>query len=283
MLKEYFKKFTFGLVGFFALIGVLFSFVFVGMQFDILKVRGSIKDRNKFFTNDKDTGAQTLLCTPTRYHACEWNSTSEWGVVKSGLTKDAEKILLVSKQTGVSSRMIASVVVPEQIRYFTAERESFKKIFEPLKILSSLSKFSLGISGIKQETADLIERYARSPESEFYPGDGISELISYSDNEDHDTALYNRLTDKNDHYYQYLYTAIFIKEISAQWAKHGYDISQSPEVVVTLFNLGFKSSEPNSTPVVGGSTITLGGENYTYGRLGSIFYRSTELSDIFPI
>ncbi len=53
--------------------------------------------------------------------------------------------------------MIASVVVPEQTRFFTSNREVFKRYFEPLKILGSLSQFSLGVSGIKEDTAIQIE------------------------------------------------------------------------------------------------------------------------------
>ena len=65
--------------------------------------------------------------------------------------------------------MIVATVAPEQIRFFTSNRESFKKYLEPLKILVSLSKFSLGVSGIKQETANKIEEYANNPTSPFYP------------------------------------------------------------------------------------------------------------------
>ena len=97
----------------------------------------------------------------------------------------------------------------------------------------------------------------------------------------HDTELYNRLTDEKDHYYSYLYTALFIKEIESQWAKSGFDVTKKPEVIVTLFNIGFNSSIPNANPTVAGSSITLGGHTYTYGELGTLIYNSNELSDIF--
>ena len=95
--------------------------------------------------------------------------------------------------------------------------------------------------------------------------------------------LYDRLTDDKDHTYQYLYTAIFIKEIEAQWQKAGYDISDNPGVIVTLFNIGFQHSVPKAMPATGGSVITSGGKNYTYGLLGTYFYDSTQLTDIFPM
>jgi hypothetical protein len=178
--------------------------------------------------------------------------------------------------------MIASAVVPEQLRYFTSNRESFKKYFEPLKILSSLSKFSLGVSGIKQDTAVQIEQYANNPNSQFYPGPEMAALLAYPEGSDHDKVLYSRLTDAKNHYYSYLYTAVFIKEIEAQWKRAGYDVTNRPDVTVTLFNIGFGVSHPNANPRVAGSVITLGGKDYTFGELGTLFYQSDELLDVLP-
>ncbi len=179
--------------------------------------------------------------------------------------------------------MIATVVVPEQTRFFTANREVFKRYFEPLKILGSLSQFSLGVSGIKQETAKDIEKYAADPASAFYPGASMAALFSYdATTTDHDEALYNRLTDAKDHYYSYLYTALFIKEIESQWYANGFDISQNPEAIATLFNIGFSGSHPNASPKAAGAVIATGGNTYNYGTLGGLFYRSDELADIFP-
>ncbi len=268
------------LLGIFALIGLAFTVVYFGMQFGLFNVRGSIAGRNQFFQKAPIT-VNTPPCTDLQA-VCEWNATPEWAVVKGGLAKDSAVIQKVAAQTSVGARMMASVVVPEQIRFFTANREIFKSYFEPLKILGSLSQFSLGVSGIKQETAGNIEKYANDPASPFYPGDGMSALIAYQDTADHDTELYDRLTDEKDHYYQYLYTAIFIKEIESQWRNAGFDISQKPEVVVTLFNLGFQASHPNPNPATGGSAIGTGGRTLAYGELGALFFHSPELSDIFP-
>lgn len=269
------KKITTWLVGIFALIGFTFTMVFIAMQFGFLNVRGSISERNSFFEK-KDIPS----CTDQGKMICEWNTTAEWEAIKGGLLKDRSIISRVSIETGVSERMIAAVVVPEQIRFFTSEREEFKKYFEPLKILGSLSQFSLGVSGIKQETARLIETYAASTTSPFYPGEGLAELIRYTSSTiNRDTELYNRLTDSKNHYYSYLYTALYIKEIETHWKKAGYDVSKKPEVVVTLFNIGFQGSNPNPQPKTGGALITVGGKQYTYGELGSAFYYSDELPE----
>lgn len=90
-----------------------------------------------------------------------------------------------------------------------------------------------------------------------------------------------RLTDEKDHYYSYLYAGLYIKQIIKQWEKAGYDISNRPEIVATLYNLGFIKSEPKPNPEVGGADIDLSGFKYTFGSLGYQFYYSGLLSDIF--
>ena len=283
-LKHIGKWVAIVLVVIFALIGLLFSGVFVGMHFGIFDVRGSIADRNAFFgTSTSALASSTAPCVDITKTQCDWNQTPEWTVVDGGLLKDQNIIAQVSTQTGVSKRMIAAVVVPEQIRFLTSDRELFKSYFEPLKILGSMSMFSLGVSGIKEQTATQIENYANDPSSPFYPGPDVAPLLAYSaSSTSHDAQLFNRLTDSMNHYYSYLYTAVYIKEVEAQWKAAGYDISQNPETVTTLFNIGFGDSHPNPTPMAGGAPITTGGVIYTYGALGAAFYHSNEEIAIFP-
>jgi hypothetical protein len=253
------------------------------MQYGIFNVRGSSTVRNLSLGVVPSTFTSTCnAVNGTTPKTCNWEDTVEWGVLSAALAKDQGVIDQVSNQTGVPARMIVSAVVPEQLRYFTSNRESFKKYFEPLEILSSLSKFSLGVSGIKQDTATEIENYANDPTSPFYPGSDIAPLLAYPAGVDHDTEQYNRLTDPHNHYYSYLYTAVFIKEIESQWAASGFDVTQRPDVIVTLFNIGFGASHPNANPQVAGSIITLGGEQYSFGELGTLFYQSNELTNVFP-
>lgn len=287
----------------FAIIGFLFTSVFVAMQFGLLNVKGNISERNAFFDKPlkkvKSGPSNSIIpsqisgtttqgtetdnsCVDAQSKTCSWNETREWQVVSGGLLKDKDIIYRVSKETGVPPRLLATIVVPEQTRFFTAEREVFKRYFEPLKILGSLTKFSLGISGIKQETALAIEKYATDPTTPFYPGEKYAALIEYEQADKHDDQLYARLTDSKNHYYSYLYTAIFIKEIESQWKHDGYDISNDAGAITTLFNLGFAKSHPNPIPHLGGAQITTGGQTYTYGDLGSLFYNSSELIKDFP-
>lgn len=303
----------------FACIGVATTGVFFAMHFDLLNVRGSIDDRNQYFleayreqqaalhaaTNEKqpqgrlarlvmaadavataEEEEEVVLdrpCVDTTQETCVWNETTEWAVINAALAKDAEVLKRVEAETGVPARVIAAVVVPEQARFFSSNREVFKRWFEPMKLLGSLSQFSLGVSGIKQETARQIESFANDPNSAFYPGDGVAALIAYGGEENKDDILYGRLTDEKDHYYSYLYTALFVKEVMAQWERAGFGAKVRPEVVVTLFNLGFEKSKPNDDPTAGGATLQIGGQDYTYGTLGGLFYYSEELLEELPI
>src|SRR6185436_5578017 len=94
---------------------------------------------------------------------------------------------------------------------------------------------------------------------------------------DHDTERVERITDSHNHYYSYLYTALYIKEVLTQWTNAGFDISKRPEIISTLYNIGFSGSHPNPEPHTGGSTIEIGNEQYTFGSLGYEFYYSGEL------
>ncbi|HVU80152.1 MAG TPA: hypothetical protein VHD37_02190 [Candidatus Paceibacterota bacterium] len=281
-MKPFLKQFAMGGVLVFALIGFVFTAVFFAMQLGLLNVRGSIAERNAFFLGNATTTLPAEPCDDKRKSVCAWSETPEWDAVKGGLIKDAGVLGRVSAETGIPARMIAAVVVPEQMRFFTSNREVFKRYFEPLKILGSLSQFSLGVSGIKEDTAKAIEAYAADPSSAFYPGAGMSALIEYAPGADRDAELYNRLTDAKDHYYSLLYTALYIKEVEMQWARAGFDISDKPGTIATLFNIGFANSHPNAAPRTAGAGITAGGQTYAYGELGAEFYASNELSDVLP-
>lgn len=291
-MSRWLKAFLLTLLIVFAVIGLAFTVIFAGMRFGAFNVRGAIDSRNAFFWQAaSDTPAATAdlaqmqeaqACVEKGKESCAWTETPEWAVVKAGLAKDESVIGRAAGAAGVDPRLVAAAVVPEQLRFFASNREVFKRYFEPLKILGSLTQFSLGVSGIKQETAARIEQYAADPASSFYPGPGYAELVAYPDGADHDKALYARLTDDKNHYYSYLYTALYLKEIQSQWQRAGFAIGGNPEAQVTLFNIGFDASHPNASPRAAGAAITVGGMTYPFGTLGGLFYRSEELTDVFP-
>jgi hypothetical protein len=265
---------------FFAIIGFLFCGVFVAMKLHLTDVRGSIDSRNAFFDQNKETEKRII---EAKKNNPEWMNTKEWETLKNGIIKDQEVIFRVSRETDLPARLIVSSIIPEQLRFFTSNREAFKKYFEPLKVLGTYTQFSYGISGIKMDTAKKIENNLKDKESQFYLGQGFENVLDYTESGDTDTLRLARFTDSHNHYYSYLYTAMFIKEIEAQWERSGYSIKNRPEVYATLFNIGFDRSVPKENPSVGGSTITIDGNDYTFGGLTYDFYYSSELSEIFPI
>lgn len=197
------------------------------------------------------------------------------------MIKDKEPILEASRVSGVPARMIAAVVIPEQFRFFSSNRESFKRYFEPLKLLGNGTKFSFGVAGIKTGTAMQIEENLKDKNSVYYAGADHENDLNFTTS-DPDTERMDRLTDSHNHYFSYLYSGLFINQISNQWKNAGYSIDNRPEVISTLFNLGFSHSQPKANPEVGGAEIVINGRSYTFGGIAYEFYYSNELVDIFP-
>jgi hypothetical protein len=269
----------------FAIIGFVFVCVFFAMKLHLTDVKGSIDSRNSFYGNVTNSQSRIKDATSqTQYlENVEWMNSSEWEILKSGIMKDQSVIERVSSESGTPARLIISSIISEQLRFFTSNRESFKKYFEPLKILGTYTQFSYGISGIKMETAKKVEENLKDATSPFYLGINYENILNYDNPTDIDAQRLARFTDSHDHYYSYLYTALYLKEIMNQWEKAGFPVNNRPEVIATLFNLGFDKSVPKENPDVGGTTITINGKDYTFGGLAYDFYYSQELVDIFPI
>lgn len=212
----------------------------------------------------------------------EWMNIAEWADFKIAVAKDKKLIDSVAKQTNVEERLIVACLVGEQIRLFNSDREAYKRWIGPLKILSVESKFSLGVTGIKELTAKNIEAYLKDSTSKYYLGKQYENLLDFkTDNPEKERI--DRLTTFKNHFYSYMYAAIFLKQIKVQWQKAGFPIEDRPEILATLFNVGFPQSVPKSNPRVGGSTITVHENKYSFGALAYQFYYSGEMYDIFPM
>lgn len=223
--------------------------------------------------NQKDTG-NTLS-------AFEWMNIQEWSDFKIAVAKDVKLVDSVAQQTGVEGRLIVSCLVGEQIRLFNSDREAYKKWISPLKILSVESMFSFGVTGIKEQTAMQIEEHLKNPKSVYYLGEKYEHLLDFKTNNPTQERI-SRLTDFHNHYYSYLYAAIFLKQVKMQWERAGFPIDHRPEILVTLFNVGYPQSVPKAHPKVGGSTIKIKDKAYTFGAVAYQFYYSGELFDLFP-
>ena len=220
--------------------------------------------------------------TPLAQTAYVWADSAEWAVMKSAFIRDQEYINKAAKDAGISPRILLGGVLGEQFRFFTNSRDSFKSYFEPLKILASLSKFSFGIAGLKPETVKRIDEQLQNPTSVFYLGKEMENVVTYPPDSDHDAVRFERITDTKNTYYSYLYAGLFMRMVIAQWGHAGYDISDRPGVLSTLYNLGFNRSIPKENPGAGGAPITIGGQEFSFGELGYEFYYSGELLNEFP-
>jgi len=210
-----------------------------------------------------------------------WPDAEEWKTVVDSVLKDRDGITRVATMVDIDPRLIVSDLIVEQLRVYYSARELYKKYFEPLKILSNMNKMSLGVMAIKEETAIQIENYLKDKTSPYYLGEKYENLLNYADGQDVAAERYNRLMD-NKHYYSYLYAAIYLKQMMTQWKNAGFDISNRPEIIGTLFNVGFPQSKPNANPKIGGSSVTIGQNKYSFGRLSYEFFYSGELVEAFP-
>ena len=211
----------------------------------------------------------------------EWMNISEWQDFKYAVAKDKHLIDSAANLAGVEPRLIVSVLVGEQIRLFNSNREAFKKWIGPLKILSVETTFSLGVTGIKVPTAQTIEKNLYDSTSLFYLGEKYEHLLDFH-TQNTAQERFNRLTSYKNHFYSYLYAALNVKQIKVQWEKSGFPIGNRPEILATLYNIGYEVSVPKENPVVGGSGINIKGKQYSFGAVAYEFYYSGELYDLFP-
>jgi hypothetical protein len=221
--------------------------------------------------------------------AYEWMNVAEWKYFREALRKDKPYIDSAAKVTGVEARTIVAALVGEQVRLFNSRRERFKEYIAPLKSLSVGTMMSFGPTGIKENTAMKIERYLKDSTSVYYLGKEYEHLLDFDSTEVFQHAVHDtmslrvkRLAQYKDHYYSFLYTALFIKQIKMQWERAGFPIDERPEIFASLFNLGYQKSKPKKNPGVGGSVFKVKDKEYTFGGVSFDFYYSGELADLFP-
>lgn len=214
-------------------------------------------------------------------NAIPWMNTVEWEALKPSILKDSAALRKAGEITGVEPRLIVGCLVGEQIRLFNSKREMFKKYLGPVKVLSVQSQFSYGVNGVKEFTAKAVEEHLKDPNSEFYMGKHYENILDF-ETADHSNERYRRLVDYRNHLYSYIYTGCILHQTMLQWRRAGYDISDRPDILFTLFNVGFSQSEPKPDPRCGGSHISIDGRLYTFGAVGFDFYYSGELAAVFP-
>ena len=229
--------------------------------------------------NEETLTAQSQTDTT---NAFVWQDQERWPILQEAILKDKDIIIQAAQLADADPRLIVACLAGEQLRLFNSQRELFKPFFSPMKILANSDTISLGTMGIKPDTGKQIESHLQDKNSPYYLGEKYAHLLDFKSN-DHEGERYARFTDDDNQFYSYLYAALYLEQFKTQWRQSGYPIDDRLEIVTTLYNVGFPQSEPNADPQVGGSTITLEGKTYSFGRLAYEFYYSGALADDFPL
>lgn len=251
----------------FAAIGLVLVLGYLAVELGWTRTKGVVDTQHDYFQDEIGRSS--------------WSKSEEWLILKEAIKKDISIINRVASETGIPARMIITPLVVEQLRLFNSEREIFKQVFAPLKILGNQSQFSWGVMGIKQDTAIEIEKHLKDSSSPFYLGRDFEHVLDFK-TADHDKERFERMTDEDDRYFSYLYGALLIAQIEKQWDLAHHSITNNAGVVSTLYNIGFTNSKPNANPQIGGAQIEIGGTNYSFGGLAQSFYNSRELIEEFP-
>ncbi len=255
--------------------------VFFAVEFGLTNEKGLVDAQRNTFANTGATSTKIISSQKGLQSKPIWTKTEEWGVIHNAIIRDREPIYKAAALLDIKPRTLVSIIMVEQMRLFSSDRELFKRVFAPLKVLTSQSQFSWGVVGIKEETAIQVEQYLKASTSPFYLGKQYEHILDFNTN-NIDEERFTRITDEHNRYYSYLYAAVLIRELETQWKASGYDISKKPGVVATLFNIGFIHSKPNANPKIGGAAIVLASSTYSFGGLAESFYNSDELIDLFP-
>ena len=273
MLKKLFTIliYVFAAIGFFLVAG------YFAVQFGLTNEEGIIDTQRESFLN----GLTPSNAVAEEAYIGPWQNSEEWQIMEAAIRRDQAVIERAAADSGVPARLIVANLVAEQLRLFFTEREAYKKWFYPLKILGPQSKFSWGVMGMKEATAVEVEQNLQNPSSPRYPGPDFERALDFKTT-DIAAERYTRMIDQYDHYWSYLYAGLYLKQITVEWERAGFPITERPEILSTLYNIGFKYSVPKADPQVGGAGLMIAGTQYSFGGLAADFYNSDLLTDIFP-
>jgi len=230
-------------------------------------------------TQSDSVGLSTNI-SPNPGNLYSWVNTEEWPIIVEAISKDKDKITQASASADLDSRMLLAPLAVEQLRLYFTQREYYEKFFKPLKILVTTNQMAWGVMAIKEKAAIQIENNLKDTASPYYLGAKYEHLLDFT-TDDVQGERFKRLTNEKDHSWSYLYGALYIKQLETQRKKAGYPIEKRPEVVATLYNLGYEKSKPKKNPEVGGSTLSIAGSDYTFGGLAFEIYFSGEMKDAF--
>ncbi len=281
MKKYFWRNVAFTIIGMFAIIGFVLTVGYIAVRLGLTNSSGIIDNQRQSFLNGADVNGAGNATT-TQYY---WQTLPEWQTLRTAVLKDEPTLDRAAQDSGVPARLIIAPLVAEQLRFFFDDRASYEKFFAPLKILGSETQFSWGVMGIKEATAVQIENNLKDSTSPYYLGPQYEHILDFpatTTPTNISQVRFVRLTDQHNHYWSYLYAGLYMAEIEHQWKTAGFDISKQPDILATLFNVGFDNSHPKANPQSGGAPIPIGSQIYSFGSLAGQFYNSRELANEFP-
>lgn len=195
-----------------------------------------------------------------------------------------------AKELGVDTNTILSIIYVEYTQYELNLARKYKSIGQQTvsNVLYSVNlkeaaeffnkglQLSSGFTHIKPKTAeDTKHKLDNIP--------GFKDYITYDDITNY--QLQNDIGNKAS----IKITAGMLKVLQEQWknSPEGVDISQRPEILATLYNIGYERSVPKKNPQAGGTylpTVVDGKyiENTNFGVRVSKVYNSRTMDSFFP-
>lgn len=179
--------------------------------------------------------------------------------------KNKAELSTISDLLKIDQKIIMSIVLVEQLRAAETDRDRVKRLAEK-SMLNSFTMFSLWIAWMKVSTAEKIEWYIKNPKSEFYLWKEYEDIFKFS-RKDKWQERYDRLTDNNSYYWQYLYAWVNSKMIQKQWNDQWFNIDDKVWIIWTIYNLWFQKSVPKQSPSLWGANILYQWNSYLFWEL----------------
>ncbi|PWL44980.1 MAG: hypothetical protein DBY45_04840 [Clostridiales bacterium] len=191
----------------------------------------------------------------------ELNEDTDKGRAAKVIMEHADEIKMAATRYQVDAAIIAGCIFTEQ--YLNVD---FVDDLTDWIGATGILDTSIGIGQVKVSTAKQLEEAGYM--SKTYVDNGVNFVIptplttSVKElNQRAETAARAKRLD-ND-YENIMYVAAYLSQFVDQWKEEFPEISVRPDILGTLFNLGYRTPNPNPSPNSFGSTV---GENYQYMR-----------------
>ncbi len=194
--------------------------------------------------------------------------------VNETMKKLAPSINKYSSELGIDARIVGGVIYVEMFRNLTTPKGFIETKLEGnwfTRELLSLKGATFGIGQMACMEMGGCRRHFKSPKSPFYMGKKFENYITQEDFiKANEGTPYVTESGVNGYKYtnpdaQIKFVAAMIAQIQSHWKNAGYDISSKPEILGTLYNLGFEKSKPKAHPKSGGTENYIFGENMRFG------------------